>query len=561
MPNRVHVARDRAWFKRWPKLMPKTLDYPEIPVFETLEVTAKRYPHKSAIVYYGKEITYQTLWNSSLKLATYLKDIGIGKGDRIAIHLPNTPQFVIAFYGILRANAIVVSIDPMVSAEGLKTLLKDSGSRVIMTMAPSLPLIKNILNDTAVEKVIAGQYRDYLPDQPTLPVPLTMQETAEIDSSISRWQDVIAGRIDTPAVEVGADDSALIMYTSGTTGERKGALHTHWNLTVNTLRAAAWNHNFSSSVHLTVLPLFHVTGMHYCLAAPVYTGGMIVLLSRWDREAALQAIEKYSCTHFSNITTIIVDLLAMSDIGQRNLSSLIVFGGGGAAVPDAVIDKLAAIGLVYTEGYGLTEAGSGTHVNPRDRNSVKCMGLPLFDIDSMIINPETLEELPIGQSGELVVRSPSMFKEFWNKPEETANAFVDITGARWFRTGDIVRMDEEGNHYFVDRLKRMVNRAGLKVWPAAIEGEYYRHPAVREACIIGTADERVGEEVKVCVVLNQDYRGKITEAQIRDWGRKKFAAHEYPRIVEFVDELPKNASGKVQWRVLQEQERAKKKKT
>ncbi|KAF0159407.1 MAG: fadD-2 [Syntrophaceae bacterium] len=559
MPSKVIVVKDRRWFRCWPRLLPKSLDYPEVPVFETLEVTAKRYPHKATVIYYGSEITYQALWDSSLKLASYLKDIGIQKGDRVAIHLPNTPHAVIAYYGILRANAIVVSIDPMVSADGLKALLNDSGSKAILTMASSLAMINGIRSETSLQKVVACQYEDYLPEKPALPVPAQMLTPAEIDTSAQSWKDVMGVSIDPPAIKVGPDDNALIMYTSGTTGERKGALHTHWNLIVNTLRAAAWNYNYSSSVHLTVLPLFHITGMHYCMTAPVYTGGTIVLLSRWDREAALEAIEKYSCTHFSNITTIVVDLLSVPDIDKRNLSSLIVFGGGGAAVPDAVGNKLAAMGLLYTEGYGLTEAGSGTHVNPRDRVTVKCVGLPLFDIDSMIINPETLQEMPIGQSGELLMRSPSMFKEFWNKPKETAQAFVEINGVKWFRTGDIVRMDEDGNHYFVDRLKRLVNRAGLKVWPAAIEGEYYKHPAIKEACIIGTADERVGEEVKVCVVLNQSYQGKITEKEMLAWGKERFAAYEYPRIVEFVNELPKNASGKIQWKLLQEQENAKKK--
>jgi fatty-acyl-CoA synthase len=559
MPNKVIVAKDRRWFRCWPRLLPKSLDYPEIPVFETLDVTTKRYPNKAAIIYYGSEITYQALWDSSLKLASYLKHIGIQKGDRVAIHLPNTPHAVIAYYGILRANAIVVSIDPMVSANGLKALMADSGSKVILTMASSLPMINGIRNDTSLQKVVVCQYEDYLPEKPALPVPSQMLTPAGIDISAQSWKDIMDVSIDPPAIKVGPDDNALIMYTSGTTGERKGALHTHWNLIVNTLRAAAWNYNYSSSVHLTVLPLFHITGMHYCMTAPVYTGGMVVLLSRWDREAALQAIEKYSCTHFSNITTIVVDLLSVPDIDKRDLSSLIVFGGGGAAVPDAVGDKLAAMGLLYTEGYGLTEAGSGTHVNPRDRIAVKCVGLPLFDIDSVIINPETLQEMPIGHAGELLMRSPSMFKEFWNRPEETAQAFVEINGVKWFRTGDIVRMDEDGNHYFVDRLKRLVNRAGLKVWPAAIEGEYYKHPAIKEACIIGTADERVGEEVKVCVVLNQGYQGKITEKEMLAWGKERFAAYEYPRIVEFVDELPKNASGKIQWKLLQEQENAKKK--
>jgi len=559
MPNRVTVDKNRPWFKSWPRLLPKSLDYPEIPLFEPARTTAERYPNKAAIVYYGRQVSYQELWESILKFATCLKEIGVRKGDRVAIHLPNSPQFVIAYYGILRANAIVVSTDPMLSADGLKTLLNDSGSKVIVTMAQSLPLIAGIRDATSLEQVIAGEFTDYLPERPTLPVLPQMLLPAGIDASARSWQSLMAGPIDPPPIEVGPDDPCLIMYTSGTTGERKGALHTHWSMIVNTLRAAVWNHNFSSSVHLTALPLFHITGMHYCMTAPVYTGGTMVLLSRWDREAALQAIEKYGCSHFSNITTMIVDVLAAPDIDRRDLSSLIVFGGGGAAVPKAVGEKLTALGLLYTEGYGLTEAGSGTHVNPRDRATVQCLGLPLFDIDSMIIDPETLREMPTGHSGELVMRSPSIFREFWNKPAETAKAFVEIGGEQWFRTGDIVSMDENGNHFFVDRLKRLVNRAGLKVWPAAIEGAYYKHPAIREACIIGTPHERVGEEVKVCVVLHEEFVGKLTEKDLVAWGKERFAAYEYPRIVEFVQELPKNAAGKILWRVLQEQEHARKK--
>lgn len=554
MPIRITVDKNRLWFKSWPRLLPKSLDYPEIPLFEPAQTTAARYPDKAAIVYYGREVTYKELWDSILKFASYLKRIGIRKGDRVAINLPNCPQCVIAYYGILRANAIVVSTDPMLSADGLKLLLNDSGSKAIVTMAPSLPTINEIKGSTSLEQVIACEFVDYLPEKPTLPVQPHMLTPAGIDLPSRSWKSVMEGAIDPPAIEVGPDDPSLIMYTSGTTGERKGALHTHWSMIVNTLRAAVWNHNFSSSVHLTALPLFHITGMHYCMTAPVFTGGTIVLLSRWDREAALQAIEKYRCSHFSNITTMIVDVLAVPDIDKRDLSSLIVFGGGGAAVPKAVGEKLTALGLLYTEGYGLTEAGSGTHVNPRDRATVQCLGLPLFDIDSMVIDPESLREAPTGQSGELIMRSPSIFKEFWNKPEETAKAFVEIDGEKWFRTGDIVRMDENGNHYFVDRLKRLVNRAGLKVWPAAIEGEYYKHPAIKEACIIGTPNERVGEEVKVCVVLHQGHDDKVTEAEIISWGKERFAAYEYPRIVEFVKELPKNAAGKILWRVLQEKE-------
>lgn len=554
MPNRISVPKDRPWFKTWPKLLPKSLDYPEIPLFEPLEATAGRYPGKAAVIYYGREVSYRELWESVLKFSTYLKNAGIGKGDRVTINLPNTPQFVIAYYGILRANAIVVSTDPMLSAEGLKTLLNDNGSTAIVTLAQNLTMVRGIMGDTSLRHIVACEFADYLPEKPVLPVPPVLSVKAAIEPPARSWQSIMSSRIDPPPVAVGTDDPSLIMYTSGTTGERKGALHTHWSMVVNTMRAAVWNYNFSSSVHLTALPLFHITGMHYCMTAPLYTGGSIILLSRWDREAAVQAIEKYRCSHFSNITTMIVDVLAIADIDKRDLSSLIVFGGGGAAVPKAVGEKLTRMGLLYTEGYGLTEAGAGTHVNPRDRGTVQCLGLPLFDIDSMIIDPISLKEAEIGQSGELVMRSPSIFREFWNKPEETARAFVEIDGKKWFRTGDIARMDENGNHYFVDRLKRLINRAGLKVWPAAIEGEYYKHTAIREACIIGTPNDRVGEEVKVCVVLHDEYEGKVNEEELIAWGKQRFAAYEYPRVVEFVRELPKNASGKILWRVLQEKE-------
>ena len=550
MPNRVVVGKDRPWFKIWPKLLPKSLDYPEIPLFEPAMVTASRYPNKVAIIYYGGSVTYKELWDSILKFATYLKRIGIRKGDRVAINLPNCPQFIIAYYGILRANAIVVSTDPMLSAEGLKLLLKDSGSKVLVTMAQSLPMVNEIAGSTSLEKVIACEYTDYIPDIPVLPIQPYTQKPVGIAPPAQPWEGIMEETIDPPAIEVGTDDSSLIMYTSGTTGERKGVLHTHWSMTANSVRAAVWNYNFSSSVNLVIMPLFHIGAMHYCMTAPILTGGSMVLLSRWDREAALQAIEKYQCTHFPNITTIAVDILSVPDIDKRDLSSLIVFTGGGAAVPTAVGEKLTAKGLIYTEGYGLTEAGAGTHVNPRDRATVQCLGLPVLDIDSLIIDPETLRLMPIGESGELIIRSPSMFKEFWNKPEETARAFVEINEEKWFRTGDIVRMDENGNHYFVDRQKRMVNRAGLKVWPAAIEGEYYKHPAISEACIIGTPNERVGEEIKVCVVLRQDFEGKITESEIINWSKERFAAYEYPRIVEFVKDLPKNAGGKILWRLL-----------
>lgn len=554
MTRKEKMVGDRPWYRFWPKQFPKTLEYPEVPLFEPVETSARRYPTKPAVIYYGRDVSYRELWESILSFAGYLKSIGIKKGDRVAIFLPNCPQFVIAYYGVLRANAIAVAIDPMLSPEGLKVLIDDSQSKVLVTMAISSEIVNQVKDRSSLEWIIVSEMTDYIPAHPDLPVPSVMQKPLGIGKGFVAWSEVMEKAMEAPAIDVDPDDSAVILYTSGTTGERKGALHTHRSMVVNSVRANCWLYVTPSSVHLAVLPFFHVTGMHFCMTAPFYSSATIVILSRWDREAAIQAAEKYRCTHWINITTMVVDMLMGPDIDKRNLSSFLVFGGGGAPVPEAIGERLASMGIQYMEGYGLTEAGSGTHINPLDRPKLQCIGIPSFDVDTKIINPETGEELSQGQDGELIMITPSIFKEYWNKPQETNDAFIEIDGRKWFRTGDLGHMDEDGYFYLVDRIKRMINRAGLKVWPAAIEGEFYKHPAVQEACIIGTPDKRVGEEIKVCIVLKNEYRGKVTEEEIKAWAKKRFAAYEYPRVVEFVKELPKSATGKVLWKVLQTKE-------
>ena len=559
MPIKVDIPKERPWFKFWPNFTAQQLVFPEVPIFELAEESARRFPNRPAIIYYGRIITYRELWDSILKFSTYLKNFGIKKGDRIAVNLPNSPHFVIAFYGILRANAVLVSTNPMLTGEGLEVLLNDSGARMLVTLAHSLSSMGDVKGKT-LEKIVAGEFTDYLPENPSIPAQPYMTKPIGMDKSVQSWAEIMQGKIDPPAVEVGPDDNCLIMYTSGTTGDRKGVLHTHYGMVANSCRAAHWNYHFSSNIHLAVLPFFHITGLHFGMGAPVYTGGTMVILSRWDREAAVQAVEKFHCTHWTNISTMVVDMLSVPDIDKRDLTSFLSFGGGGAPLPKAVGERLAQLGINYAEGYGLTEAGSGTLSNPKGRIKLQCLGMPTFNVDAMVINPETFKTLPPDESGELVLRAESMFKEFWNKPEETAKAFIDIDGLKWFRTGDLVYMDKDGYFFIVDRLKRLVNRAGLKVWPAALEGEYYKHPAIKEVCIIGTPDNRVGEEVKACIVLKDDFVGKVTEDEFKAWGKERFASYEYPRIIQFVTELPKSASGKIQWRALQEIEFAERRK-
>lgn len=324
----------------------------------------------------------------------------------------------------------------------------------------------------------------------------------------------------------------------------------------NSLSSYHWLAATSSSVNLASLPLFHVTGMVHSLNAPIIAGGTIVLLTRWDREAALAAIENYRCSHWVNITTMVIDLLASPTIGSRDLSSLVAVGGGGAPMPAAVAERLNQVtGLNYIEGYGLTETISQTHFNPPDRAKLQCIGIPDFGVDARIVDVETLKELGVGEEGELVVNGPEVFKGYWNKPEETKEAFIELDGKSFFRTGDICRMDEDGYFYVIDRSKRMINAAGFKVWPAEVEAILYRHPAVAEACVVGVPDPERIENVKAFIVPRPEFKDKVTAQGIIDWSKQQMAAYKYPRMVELVEALPKSGAGKILWRELQQREK------
>ena len=547
---------ERPWFKFYPVGLTRTLDYPNVPLFEFLETSARRYPEKPAVIYYGNRISYSEILDSVERLATFLHSKGIEKGDRVAIYMQNSPHWIISYFGILRANAVVVPVNPMLVEKELEYILSDSGCKGAITTSELYPRLRPAAEKLGID-VVCGHLADYVPENPELPVPDFAKVKLDI-SGATAWDEAMKER-NPPEVEVTNDDLAMIPYTAGTTGLPKGCMHTHATVISNAVGAAYWERVTPASVHLATLPYFHVTGLVHSLLSPIYSSSTIVLLTRWDRETALQAIEKYRCTHWINITTMVVDLLADPKIAERDLSSLLVVGGGGAPMPKAVAERLEQLtGIKYMEGYGLTETISQTHMNPPENPKLQCLGIPDFGVDALVIDPETGEILPSGENGEIVVKGPEVFKGYWNKPEETKSAFIEINGERYFRTGDLGYMDEDGYFFIVDRIKRMINRAGFKVWPAEVEATLYKHPAVKEVCIIGVPDERVGEEVKAYIVLNEEYKGKVTEQDIINWAKEQMAAYKYPRKVEFVDELPKSGAGKILWRVLQEKEWAKK---
>ena len=545
-------------YKFWPARIPHELVYPRVPLFEFLDTSARRYPESDAIVYYGTRISYLSLLNAVEKLAGELHGMGVRKGDRVALYLQNSPHFIISFFGVMRANAIVVPVNPMLTERELKFVLEDSGSIVLITTSDFYSRAAG-LKDKTLREIIVGDYADYLPESAAIPVPAGIAARGEISGDAILWQDLLnRANQPAPAVEVGPEDLAMLPYTSGSTGIPKGCMHTHATIISNTVSSAVWHSNVAGSNVMATLPLFHVTGLIHSMLAPIYAGGTVVLLSRWDREAAITAIEKYRCSLWTNITTMVVDLLNHPDIARRDLSSLAIIGGGGAPMPGAVAQKLFEItGLRYLEGYGMTETISQTHLNPPDRPKMQCIGIPDFGVDARIIDIESGEELPPGKVGELIVSGPEIMVGYWNRPGENAESFIEKDCKRFLRTGDICRMDDEGYFYIVDRSKRMINAAGFKVWPTEVEAVLYGHPAISEVCVVGTPDPVRVENVKAFIVLRDQYRGKVTDGEIIAWAKENMAAYRYPRVVEFVDQLPKSGTGKILWKELQQMEKEK----
>jgi fatty-acyl-CoA synthase len=543
-------------FAYWPRRVPRTLTIPQTTLCYNLEVSAARYPRKTAIVYYGREISYRELADEVARLAGYLQRSGVARGDRVLLLMQNCPQFVIGYYAILRANAVVVPLNPMLVTNELRYYAEDSQAGVALVGQDAYPQLAPLLREGTLRRAVVAAYSDYRGDLPGVPVPDVVAAPRETfgEPGVVPWMDALAAGTEPGPLLVGPDDLAVLPYTSGTTGRPKGCMHSHRTVMANVAGGVTWSQASSETVVLAALPLFHVTGMQGSMNAPIYRGASAVLLTRWNRDAAAELIQRYRVTGWGNISTMMIDFLANPRIGEYDLSSLESIGGGGAPLPAAVGERLLAMtGLSYVEGYGLTETIAQTHANPPDRPKMQCLGIPVFGLDARVVEPTTLEQLGPNVDGEIIVSGPQVFLGYWHQPDETAQAFVELEGKRFFRTGDLGHYDDEGYFFHTDRLKRMINAAGYKVWPAEVETLLYRHPAVQEACVIAAPDERRGESVKALVVLRATH-AQTTAAEIIEWARGEMAAYKVPRSVAFVASLPKSASGKVQWRVLQEQE-------
>jgi len=547
-------------FKHWPKNLPHNVTAPDTSLWHNIEVSAKRYPNRPCIVFYDKTITYAEFQEQAEYLAGYLqKKCGVKRGDRVVLDMQNSPQFVIAYYAILRADAMVVPVNPMNLTAELEHVAQDSGAKVFICAQEVFPQLKPLLETGKVETAVVACYADYIPHTTDLRVPevIGAERAVLAGRGVALWSDVLSQKVAPETHLATPDDLCCMPYTSGTTGHPKGCVHKHRSVMFNVAAVPLWYHMIADECILAVLPFFHVTGMQGSMNSPLFCGATIVILPRWDREVALQLIERYRVNRWTVVPTMVVDLVSSPNLDKYDLSSLYGIGGGGAAMPEAVAIELERRrGIKFIEGYGLSETMAPTHINPEHSPKNQCLGIPIFNTDSRVVDPETLKELQPGEVGEIVSHGPQVFEGYWNKPEANAECFVEIDGKRFFRTGDLARIDEDGYFFLVDRLKRMINASGFKVWPAEVEAMFYAHPAVKEAAVISKRDERRGETVKVVVALKDGFKGKVTEDEITEWARQNMAAYKVPRFVAFIDALPRSGTGKIQWRALQEAEDA-----
>lgn len=560
---------DRPHHKFWPKRLPRALTVPATSLWDNLATSARRYPDKPALVFFGRVFTYAQLQHHAERLAARLQALGVRKGDRVMLDMQNCPQLVIAHFAILRANAVVVPVNPMNRAEELKHYITDPDAKVAITtgdLAPEIAAADAELPEAQrLAHLVVTQFTDaFDPESPNAgPMPdawrswlLPRHPLPRLASGqVLAWEEALGNDLPVPALDVGPADLAVLPYTSGTTGHPKGCMHPHRSILHNAIASATWGNATAENVTLLVVPMFHITGMVSLMHSNIYAGATLVMMPRWDRDVAGWLISNWRVTTWTNIPTMVIDLLGSPNFGNYDLSSLGYIGGGGAAMPQAVAQRLQEqFGLRYCEGYGLTETAAPSHSNPPDAPKQQCLGVPFMSCDARVIDPETLQEVPAGEQGEIIVCGPMVFDGYWKRPEATAAAFITHDGKRFFRTGDLGRVDEDGYFFLTDRLKRMINASGFKVWPAEVEALMFRHPAIQEACVISAQDAYRGETVKAVVVLRASHKGSVSEQDIVAWCREHMAVYKVPRIVEFVDALPKSGSGKVMWRTLQAQE-------
>ncbi len=564
------IKEEKPWHKFWPKNVPKNIEIPLVSIHNMFEETANKNRNKVAIIFEDYKMTYGQLDDYSSRFANFLQEKGLKKGDRVAIYLPNIPQFAIALLGILKAGCIAVPHNPLYVERELEHQLSDSGSKAIITLdrigdISFINRVFNVRGRTPLEQIIVTNIGDFLPSLKKFLGKL-IGKVPKKEKYPNTYDLVeIIGQYDARYKKISIDpreDVALLQYTGGTTGIPKGAMLTHYNIVANVLQLKVWADIGAEDVMMGVLPFFHIFGLTVALFSALLTGQKIVLVPRFEVENVLKQVQKYKVTLLPGVPTMYVAINTHPKTPKFDLSSIRVCISGAAPLPVAVRKEFMRItGGILVEGYGLSETSPAVTGNPIDDPAKirdGSIGIPFPNTDVKIIDVETGEELPPGEIGELVIKGPQVMKGYWNMPDETKEVLKD----GWLRTGDIAKMDEDGYFYIVDRKKDMINAAGYKVWPREVEEVLYSHPKVKEAAVVGVPDQYRGETVKAFIVLKDEFSDSVRNVEEKEkliheidaHCRKHLAAYKVPKKYEFKKELPKSLVGKVLRRVLREKE-------
>jgi long-chain acyl-CoA synthetase len=547
------------WLRHYDYWVRPHLSYPGRPLGDILALTAVHRPDKPATQFLGAQLTFLDLKQRSDTLAAALAALGIDKGDRVAIMLPNCPQYIIATFAILRLGAVIVNVNPSYTAREFLVVAADSTARVLITIDALLPTVQGVRAETAIEHIIVTSLAEY---SAAAAAPPRIDGTLALADLVGPERGQAPPRPPVRPPAIGPDDLAVLQYTGGTTGTPKGAMLTHGNIFANVVQTVAWTNPLYVSSgderYLVVIPYFHIYAFSVCMMTGLWIGAQQIIHPKYDPEQVLAAIKQFRPTYFPAVPTVFVSLLNHPDVGAYGLEQVRHFNSGGAPCPVDVLDAWEQrIGRPLTEGYGLSETSPVTHSTPqlacRKPGSI---GVPFPDTDVRIVDVETgTRELPLGDAGELCISGPQVMKGYWNKADESARALrLDAAGRTWFHTGDIATIDADGYAYIVQRKKDMIIVDGFNVYPSEVEAVLYSHPAVRLAAVIGIPDAYHGETVKAYIALKP---GTATTAQdVVTFCRTGLAEYKMPRSVEIRDTLPMSAVGKILYRVLRDEHAA-----
>lgn len=549
----------KPWHRHYDYNVPTTIRYPRMPAQDILYISAGTHPDKAALNFYGTEMTFWELRQQALRMANALGAIGVQKGERVGLHLPNCPQYVIAYLATLYLGAIAVNLNAMFTADELKPIIKNTGMTTLFTFDLVLPAVRTVAQEVDIPRIVVTKVTDYITG-----MGVSTPKDLELEEGWHHFSTLMDNSSDTrvPRVEIAPDDPALIQFTGGTTGIPKGAVLTHANIVAGTFQCFLWGSTTPlipperRSV-LAVLPYFHVYGNIVAMNWAMATCATQILVPRFDLDELMGLLANFEeITFFPTVPTLITALINHPKATEINLAKKLgLLNSGGAPMPVELIEQVRDMGIFFSEGYGLSESTSLGIANPiLGLKKVGSIGVPFPDNDVRLVDVDKgVEDVPQGEPGEIIMKGPLIMKEYWNNPEETANQLRD----GWLYTGDIATEDEDGYIFIVDRKKDMIIAGGFNIYPREIDEVLYQHPKVLDAVAVGIPHEYRGETIKAYVVLKPGETA--TEGEIMDFCKQKLAPYKTPKLVEFRDSLPKSVIGKVLRKVLREEEERKQK--